>query len=91
MFKINNRKTRPRCKICSKLTLETLEQGVKLAILQLKLAVKTPVRWRRSRLFIVNFVHISHLVLVALLLTLNRYMLAGIRLITPFFCNNSIV
>ena len=28
-------------------------------------------QWRRSGVFIVNFVHISHLVLVFLLLTLN--------------------
>ena len=43
---------------CSKLTLETLEQGVKY--------------WRRSGIFIVNFEHISHLALVFLLLTLSR-------------------
>ena len=38
-----------------------------------KLTIKTPERreWRRSRIFIVNFEHISHLVLVFLLLTLN--------------------
>ena len=29
MFKINNRNTRTRCEICSKLTIETLEQDVK--------------------------------------------------------------
>ena len=29
MFKVNKRNTRTRCKICSKLTRETLEQGVK--------------------------------------------------------------
>ena len=29
MFKINNRNTRTRCEICSKLTIETLGQGVK--------------------------------------------------------------
>ena len=40
----------------------------------LKLTIKTPVvrpHWRRSGVFIVNFEHISHLVLVFLLLTLN--------------------
>ena len=47
MFKVNNRNTRTRCKICSKLT------------------IKTPV-------FIVNVEHISHLVVVFLLLTLSR-------------------
>ena len=39
------------------LTIETLEQGVKR---------------RRSGIFIVNFEHISHLVLLFLLLTLSR-------------------
>ena len=44
-----------RCEICSKLT------------------IKTPKRrqWRRSGVFILNFEHISRLVLVFLLLTLN--------------------
>ena len=37
-----------------------------------KLTIKTPERrWHRSGVFIVNFEHISHLVLVFLLLTLN--------------------
>ena len=45
---------------CSKLTTETLNQGVKIC------------HWRRSGIFIVNFEHISHLVLVLLLLTLSR-------------------
>ena len=43
---------------CSKLTIETLEQGVKC-------------QWRRFGIFIVNFEHISHLVLVFSLLTLR--------------------
>ena len=33
--------------------------------------------WRRSGIFIVNFEHISHLVLVFLLLSLNMYLPAG--------------
>ena len=33
---------------------------------------------RRSGVFIVNFEHISHLVLVFLLLTLNMYLPAGV-------------
>ena len=41
-------------------TIETLEEGVKY------------VKWRRSGVFIVNFEHISCLVLVFLLLTLSR-------------------
>ena len=56
MFKVNNRNTRTRCEICSKLTIKTPERR----------------QWRRSGVFIVNFEHISHLVLVFLLLTLNR-------------------
>ena len=56
MFKVNNSNTRTRCEICS------------------KLAIKTPERrqWRRLGIFIVNFEHISHLVLLFLLLTLSR-------------------
>ena len=57
--------------ICAKLTIETLEQGVKYLK---KLTMKTPERsqCRGSVVFIVNFEHISHLALVFLLLTLNR-------------------
>ena len=53
MFKVNNRNTRTRREICSKLTIKIPEQ-------------------RRSGIFIVNFEHISYLVLVFLLLTLSR-------------------
>ena len=56
MFKVNNRNTRTSCEICSKLTIKTPERC----------------HWRRSGFFIVNFEHISHLVLVFLLLTLSR-------------------
>ena len=56
MFKVNNRSTRTRCEICSKLIIKTPERR----------------HWRRSSVFIVNFEHISHLVLVFLLLTLSR-------------------
>ena len=52
--------TRLPASTCSKLTIETLEQDVKY------------VHWRRSGVFIVNSEHISHLVLVFLLLTLSR-------------------
>ena len=50
---------------CLKFTIETLEQGVKYV--QSK-QIKTPERrqWRRYSVFIVNFEHISHLVLVFL-------------------------
>ena len=39
-----------------------------------KLTIKTPERheWRRSGVFIINFEHISHIVLVFRLLTLSR-------------------
>ena len=49
MFKVNNRNSRTRCEICSKLTIKTLERH----------------RWRRhwrcSGVFIANFEHFSHL------------------------------
>ena len=58
MLKINNRNTRTRCVICSKLTIKTPEQY----------------QWCRSGFFIGNFEHISRLILLFLLLTLNRQM-----------------
>ena len=61
MFKVNNRNTRARCKICSKLTIKTPERR----------------HWRNSAVFIVNFEHISHLLLVFILLNLSRWMPAG--------------
>ena len=61
LFKVNNRNTRKRCETCSKLT------------------IKTPERCHSSRsvVFIVNFDHISHLLLLLLLLNLNKYILVG--------------
>ena len=56
MFKVNNRDTRTRSEIRSKLKIETPER----------------LQWRRSGIFIVNFEHILHLVLVFLLFTLSR-------------------
>ena len=50
-----NRKTRTRCEICSKLTVKTPERP----------------HWCHSGVFIVNFEHISKLVLVFLMSTLN--------------------
>ena len=55
MFKVKNRNTRTRCEICSKLTIKIPERR----------------HWRRSGIFIVNFEHILHFVLVFLLLTLT--------------------
>ena len=56
MFKVNNRNTRLMYEICSKLTIKTPERRQR----------------RYFGVFIVNFEHISHLVLVSLLLTLSR-------------------
>ena len=50
---VNNRNTKPRCQICSKLTIKTPKRR----------------HWCRSGVFIVNFEHVSHLALVFLLLT----------------------
>ena len=57
LLKINNINTRLTCEICSKLTIKTSERC----------------QWPRSGGFIVNFEHISHLILTFLLLTLSRY------------------
>ena len=55
LFKVNNRNTRTRYEICSKLTVKTPERR----------------QWLRPGVFIVNFEHMSHFLLVFLLLTLN--------------------
>ena len=57
LLKFNHRNARTRCEIYSKLTIKALER-----------------QWRRSGIFVVNFEHISHishLVLVFMLLNLN--------------------
>ena len=54
LLKVNNRNTRTRCQIHSKLTIKTPERC----------------QWRRSGVFIVNFKHISHLVLLFLVYSL---------------------
>ena len=61
LFKVNNRNTRKKCEIFSKLTIKTPERHQR----------------RRSGVFIVNFENISHFFLVFLLLTLNKQMLDG--------------
>ena len=63
LLKVNNRNTRKRCEICSKLTIKTPEQR----------------QWRRCGVFVVNFEHISYLVPVFLLSTLNMQLPAGVR------------
>ena len=55
LLKVNNRDTRTKNKICSKLTIKTPERR----------------QGRHSSIFIVNFEHILHIVLVFLLLKLN--------------------
>ena len=64
---------------CSNLTIKTQETRFKICS---KLTIKTPERRqsRRSGVFIVNFEHISHFVLVFLLLTLNMQLTAGLLL-----------
>ena len=69
MFKVNNRNTRARCEICSKLTNKTQERR----------------HWCRSSFFIVNSEHISNLALVFLLLFLSRYMPSGLPTIFRFY------
>ena len=57
---------------CAKIIIETLEQGVKYVQSNNKDTRTTDRRyWRRSGVFIINFEHISYLVIVFLLLTLN--------------------
>ena len=52
VLKFNNRNTRTMCEKCSKLTIKTSERR----------------HWRHSSIFVVKFEHISHFVLVFLLL-----------------------
>ena len=64
MLKVNDRNIEKMCKICSKLTLKTTERR----------------QWLCSRFFIVNFEHISHLFLVFLFLTSNKFTFAEIAI-----------
>ena len=66
LLKVNNRNTRTRCEICSKLTINTPERRL---LIPLKTSenqrfsdVFRGIKRRRSGVFIVNFEHISHLV-----------------------------
>ena len=56
LFKVNNRNTKKRCEICSKLTIKAPERRQR----------------RRSGVSNVKFKHILHLFLVLLLLPLNK-------------------
>ena len=60
MFKVYNGNTRTKYEKSSKLTIKTPERC----------------HWRHSGVFIINFEHISHFVLVFLLLTLNMLLAA---------------
>ena len=55
MFKVNNKNTRTSCERCSKLTLKTPKQH----------------HWHCYAVFIIKFEHISHILLVFLLLALD--------------------
>ena len=55
LLKVSNRIPRTRCEICPKLTIKTPERH----------------HWHRFGVFVVNFEHILHLVLLFLLLTLS--------------------
>ena len=56
MLQVNNRNTSTRCEIYSKLIVKTQEGR----------------HWRRSGVFIVNFEHVSHILIVFLFLTWSR-------------------
>ena len=78
LLKVGNRNTRTRCEICSKLTIMTPERCFleplfnKVADLKIYNSIKRRFQRRcRSCIFIVNFEHISGLVLVFLLLRLS--------------------
>ena len=62
----------PRWHTCSRSIIETLEKGVKYVQ-----SVLCSICSICSGVFIVNFEHTSPLFLVFLLLTLNKYILAG--------------
>ena len=72
-MKIRRLRTQPAI-TCSKLTIETRRREVCL-----KLTIKTPERqhWCHLGVFIVNFEHMSRLVLLLLLLTLSRKIPVG--------------
>ena len=71
IFKINNKNARKKCKICSKLTIKTLERH----------------RWLRFGDFIVSFKYSLHIFLVFLLWTLNMYLLTVFSLFSMQLSN----
>ena len=71
IFKINNKNARKKRKICSKLTIKTLERH----------------HWLRFGDFIVSFKYSLHIFLVFLLWTLNMYLFAVFPLFSMQLCN----
>ena len=75
LLKVNNRNGRTRCEICSKLTIKTRERRLSYTEQFIDLLCKSIdwflYKWCCPGVFIVNLEHISHPVLVFLLLTLN--------------------
>ena len=67
LLKVNNRNTRTRCEICSKLTIKSPKRR----------------QSDRSGIFNVNFERTSYLLLVFLLLTLNMYLPTGLYFPKP--------
>ena len=61
-LKVNNRNTKTRCEICSKLKIKIQERR----------------HWHRSGVFIVNFEHISQLPLVLLLINFSSETPSGL-------------
>ena len=75
MFKVNNRNTRTRYEICPMLTIKTPERRHLCGASKSKVIIKlfeASQTWHRPSVFIINFDHIAHLVLVFLLLILSR-------------------
>ena len=76
------------CEICSKLTIKTPERrhlhrsGIFIVNFE-------QISRRRFGVFIVIFEQISHIVLVFLLLTLNKYMPVGYKYTRSVFCERS--
>ena len=72
-FKVDGEDTRAnqQANICSKLTIEALENGLKY-VKKKKKKIPEQHQWFRSGVFTVNCEHISPIFLALLLLTLNR-------------------
>ena len=75
LFKVNNRNTRKRREICSKLIIKTPERR----------------HWLSSGVFIVNFEHTLHLVLVFLLLTFYWKCNCRLGIVPTFVINENLL